>query len=91
MGKIKQRNHRNDEHLLGKLREKEKQLKRAHQRIRQLEKKLNYRQDDIKEKNNHKPTQIQCSDCGKGNMIISDIGIRRYMVCNLCQERIRLD
>lgn len=89
MGKRKQKDHKPDEYLLGKLRELKKELKRKDQRIRQLERDLLVKSPN-KEKKSRKEDP-KCLECGKGEISILDIGIRRYTICSLCKSRERID
>lgn len=86
MGKTKQKTHKHEEYHLQQIRHMRKELKRKDQRIRQLEKELNFK-PDVKEKTRSKI--FLCNVCGKGELQIMDIGIRCYLVCQLCKHRER--
>lgn len=86
MGKNKQRNRKPDEQLLGENRLQRKQIRKLEQKIRSLEKELGYSQNKssgprVKVKENYIP---KCPVCGKGDLIIMDLGNRRYNICHLC-------
>jgi len=85
MGKNKQKNHKPDEYLLGKLRELKKEIRRKDQRIRQLERDLMLK-SPIKEKKSRKE-EPKCESCGKGTISITDLGIRKFKICTLCGHR----
>ena len=89
MGKTKNQNHRRDEDLLGQLREAKKEIKRKDQRIRQLEKNLLFKEP--KKERKSRKEEPKCLECGKGELRIMDIGVRRFTICNLCANRIRID
>jgi predicted nucleic acid-binding Zn-ribbon protein len=91
MGKQKQKNRRPDEALLGENRLYKKQLKKLNQEIRRLHKEIAYNQNKSGEpritvKEDHIP---KCPNCGKGDLLIMDLGNRRYNICHLCDYRER--
>lgn len=89
MGKERRKNHRPDEELLGQLRDLKKQLKQKDQWIRQLEKDLLLKSPQKERRRQQK--EILCVECGKGELSLLDIGIRKYTICNLCKDRKRID
>lgn len=88
MGKTKQKSHRPDEDLLGQLRELKKEIKRKDQRIRQLEKNVLFKESKNEKKS--RKEEPKCVACGKGDIVLLDIGIRLYAICQLCRHREKL-
>lgn len=77
-----------DEFQKEQIRHLKKELKRKDQQIRQLEKDLGYSQNKSpKTKKEKELDPDQCSECGKGTLKISDLGIRRITTCTLCTYR----
>lgn len=89
MGKLRRKNRKPDELLLGENRLQRKQIKKLQQEIRRLQKEINYNQNKngepkytIKKKDNN-----ECTECGKGELVVFDLGIRKYTICQLCKDR----
>jgi len=91
MGKSKQQNRKPDEELLGENRLYRKQIKKLQQEIRRLQKDQNYAQNKTSKSIEVKEKEFDCKECGKSDLIVSDIGIRRYTICPLCNDRKRID
>jgi hypothetical protein len=81
-----------DEFQKEQIRHLKKELKRRDQKIRQLEKELGYSQnkDTSPRKEKQRDPEL-CSHCGKGELTVMDIGVRRYEICNLCKDRKRIE
>lgn len=78
-----------DEFHLETIRAQKKQIKRLQQELKNLNKQLNYNQ--TKDKSEKKSRKINiCAQCGKGERIIMDIGIRSYNICTVCKDRERI-
>lgn len=81
-----------DEFQKEQIRHLRKELKRKDQRIRQLERELNYNQNRSPESTRERRKEPpKCFQCGKGELSIMDIGIRRYTICPVCKDRVRID
>lgn len=92
MGKSKQQNRKPDEELLGENRLYRKQIRKLQQEIVKLRKELGYSQNKtIEEQSDKESKKEKCLECGKGDILIMDIGIRRYSYCTLCSDKKRLD
>lgn len=88
MGKIKRKNHKPDEMLLGENRLQRKQIKKLQQEIRRLQKELSYKQyDTVKEAK--RPVKIYdlCTACGKGELTELILANRKFEICELCGYR----
>lgn len=68
------------------IRHLKKELKRAHQTIRGLEKELGYNQNKSKVKQ-PKEVDNECLQCGKGLIKVSDLGIRKIISCTTCDYK----
>ena len=83
MGKNKQRNRKPDEHLLGENRLQRKQIRKLQQEIKRLRNELGY-QDKVDPIRMRKELP-KCPSCGKGEPLLVDLGIRKYIICALCK------
>ena len=86
MGKSKNLHRKPEEYLIGQLRRLKKDLKRKDQRIKQLERQLNFKVEE-EPSPKKKEESIKCTSCGKGELSILDIGIRVYTICSICKDR----
>lgn len=90
MGKVKQREKSEVEHLRGQIRKLESENRQLRKRIRVLDKKAHFYEDitadvaeDIIIKNN-------CPSCSKGNLIILDLKHVVFEQCDSCEYRKKL-
>lgn len=90
MGKTRNKNHKQDEFLLQQVRHLKKELKRKEQEIKHLQRELNYKPSRDNDKSSKRQKEQLCESCGKGEIRIMDIGIRRYAICQLCKKRDKL-
>lgn len=88
MGKTKHA--KEDEYYKSIIRKQKSELRKAHQKIRQLEKELGFNNFKV-DKENKVKKQSLCSECGKGETKIVDVGIRRYEICQICKHRERIN
>jgi len=81
MGRKRERN--SDEYLKGKIRSLESEVRRLQKQLRQAEKSFQYlvEDDEIEEIKN------MCSDCGKGDLIYTDLKIKTLITCSICEFR----
>lgn len=76
-----------DEFQKEQIRHLKKELKRANQTIRSLEKDLGYTQNKTEKTKRVKEIEDECQSCGKGLIKVSDLGIRKIISCTLCDYR----
>ena len=79
----KQKHAKPEEHLLGIIRQQEKQIRRLRQRIKQLER---YENNNIKERP-EKHKEGNCPSCGKGILKEIELVGRIIDSCSLCGWR----
>jgi hypothetical protein len=92
MSKNKQKHARPEEFHRGQVKALKKEIKRKDQRIRALEKELGFSQNKTPNTRRQKQTDPdQCLSCGKGVIKIVDLGERKYSICQLCNERIKIN
>ena len=101
MGKTKNKNRSEIEHLRGENKELLKQVKSLKQRLKQLEKREHLIEDnppqDIEFSTDNEDTMyhphlkaIPCDDCGKGTFIEYEIMGKIIGTCGVCGNRKRL-
>lgn len=85
----KSRHAKPDEFQKEQIRHLRKELKKANQTIRSLEKDLGYNQNkSSKSERREKEIDLDlCNSCGKGIIKVSDLGIRKITTCTLCSYR----
>lgn len=89
----KSKNHKEDETLLGELRQLRAENKALKRRLKQVEKRQHTfdKADDIEDFSDRKsslPIAATCTDCGKGFITEVDLGARILYKCGVCQWRI---
>lgn len=85
----KSREGKEDEFYKSQIRSQKKEIKRLNQKVKQLERLLNYDQNKSP-KSERKTKEIdldQCLSCGKGYLKTSDYGVRKITTCSLCSFR----
>lgn len=87
MGKAKQKTHKESEFLLQQVRHYKKEIKRANQRIKQLEKDLGYTQNKTEKTKKEEDLLPNCEQCGKGFLKEIIVVNRKFNVCSLCAYR----
>lgn len=85
MGKQKQKNHREDEHLLGQIRALKSENRNLKKRLRYLEK---YHNDDAPEKEERTREKVNnCKECGRGELKDVILVGRKFQTCDTCNWR----
>ncbi len=87
----KSRSHKDDEDLRGIIRELRSQNKALKRRLRDLEKskhiykELKLSEEEMEELVEEKKSS--CPECGEGNLVYVDLGIKHLMSCDMCKYR----
>lgn len=96
MGKKKEKNP--EEFYKGIIRNLEKRIRELERELKFYRKQFNINEASIETKKDEKNTQKNidkrpqiCNLCGKGNLVIVDILGRKFLVCQMCKDRKRLN
>lgn len=84
MGKIRQKNHKEEEHLLGEIRKLKSENRNLRKRLKQLER---YPNNNYEKEERIKEKVSICNNCGKGELKEIIVVGRKIVKCELCDYR----
>jgi ssDNA-binding Zn-finger/Zn-ribbon topoisomerase 1 len=76
--------------LLRKAKSEIKHLNRENKKLRKIAEKYIDLQDDLQDEEFEEKIRLKikkCPDCGKGELVLKDLGVRIFLTCNICDYR----